>query len=168
MVQTADGRAEVIRKRRRKLDENVFSRLPALYAASRVQGQRLLQTAGLSIVEWRTLWDLAQAGPMSIRELAHVQRSDHSLLSRALPDMRRKGYVTMERDAKDGRQIVVTLTDAGRAAYERAAPIMQRRRDALRAYFTEEEIRTFIAFADRLDGFLQMGVENFVDEEIAL
>ena len=166
MVDPTRKCAMQIRKRREKLDANVFSRLPALYAASRVQGQKLLQAAGgLSIVEWRTLWDLHQAGPMSIRDLAHVQRSDHSLLSRALPEMRRKGYITLVRDADDGRQMIVALTDCGRQAYERAAPVMQRRRDALRERFTAEEIGTFIAFADRLEEFLHMSVEQVLEGE---
>ncbi len=153
-----------IQQRRETLDANVFSRLPALYAASRVQGRKLLEAGGgLSIVEWRTLWDLYQTGPMTIRDLAYVQRSDHSLLSRALPDMRRKGYITLARDADDGRQMIVALTERGRQAYERAAPIMQRRRDALRECFTAEEIGAFIAFADRLEEFLHMSVGQVLE-----
>ena len=96
---------EKIRARQAREDLNVFSRLPSVYAASRKQGQHLLQIGGgLSIMEWRVLWDLHEVGPMTIRDLAKVQRADHSLLSRALPDMRRKGYVEMQRDTDDGRQ----------------------------------------------------------------
>ncbi len=167
MVEPTRTDAARIQQRRETLDANVFSRLPALYAASRVQGRKLLEAGGgLSIVEWRTLWDLYQAGPMSIRDLAYVQRSDHSLLSRALPDMRRKGYITLARDADDGRQMIVALTDCGRQAYERAAPIMQRRRNALRERFTAEEIRAFIAFADRLDEFLHMSAGQLLEGEL--
>ena len=51
-----------IRARQSREDTNLFSRLPAVYAASRTQGQRCLQHGGgLSIVEWRTLRDLAEA-----------------------------------------------------------------------------------------------------------
>lgn len=59
------------RQRQLRESKNLFSRLPAVYAASRKQGQYLLrQSAGISIVEWRTLWDLTEAGPLTIRELA--------------------------------------------------------------------------------------------------
>lgn len=155
-----------IEERRAREDFNVFSRLPAIYAASRTQGQHLLQKGGgLSIVEWRTLWDLHEVGPMTIRDLASIQRSDHSLLSRALPEIRRKGYVTMHRSKEDGRQTIVALTQAGREAYERAAPIMARRRAALREVFLEKELAEFVGYLDRLDVFLRMPIEDVIETE---
>jgi len=121
----------------------------------------------LSIVEWRTLWDLAEAGPLTIRDLAAIQRADHSLLSRALPDIRDKGYVTMHRSASDGRQTIVKLTPKGRAAYERAAPVMARRRAALREVFSEEEIRTFAGFLDRLEEFLRIPADKIAEKDVS-
>ena len=112
--------AEQIRARKEREGLNIFARLPAVYAASRMQSRNFLEIAGgLTVVEWRTLWDLAEAGPLTIRDLAAIQRADHSLLSRALPEMREKGYVTMQRDMQDGRQTIVGLTEQGRAAYEK-------------------------------------------------
>jgi len=162
---TAREDAARLRARQAREDFNLYSRLPAVYAASRAQGQKLLKAGGgLSIVEWRTLWDLAEAGPLTIRELAALQRSDHSLLSRALPQMRSKGFVTMERDASDGRQTVVHLAPAGRAAYERAAPIMARRRRALRDVFSPEEVETFVGLLDRFETFLRRPIDDILEE----
>ena len=156
---------ERIRARQAREDFNVFSRLPAVYAASRTQGQQLLQaSSGLSIVEWRTLWDLHEVGPMTIRDLAAIQRTDHSLLSRALPEMRRKGYVTMNRSQEDGRQTIVALTDAGEEAYSRAAPTMTRRRAALREVFSEDELAQFVGYLDRLDAFLRTPIETMIEK----
>lgn len=155
-----------IRERQAREDRNVFSKLPAVYAASRSQGQHLLQRGGgLSIVEWRVLWDLSEVGPMTIRDLATVQRADHSLLSRALPEMKRKGYVEMERDAQDGRQTIVALARKGRAAYERAAPVMARRRAALRASFSETEIIEFTSYLNRLERFLRQPIDSILNED---
>ncbi len=166
MTTTNERDMERIRARQAREDFNVFSRLPAVYAAARTQGQNLLQIGGgLSIVEWRTLWDLHEVGPMTIRDLASTQRSDHSLLSRALPEMRRKGYVTMNRSQEDGRQTIVTLTQVGRDAYERAAPTMARRRAALREYFTEQELAEFVGYLDRLDTFLRMPIEEMLENK---
>jgi DNA-binding MarR family transcriptional regulator len=157
---------ERIKARQARESFNIFSRLPAIYAASRTQGQHLLQIGGgLSVVEWRTLWDLHEVGPMTIRDLASTQRSDHSLLSRALPEIRRKGYVTMRRSEEDGRQTIVALTGAGRAAYERAAPIMKRRRAALREIFSEQELAQFVEYLDRLDVFLRTPIEEIIETE---
>lgn len=157
-----------INARKKREHTNVFARMPSAYAASRQQGQRLLQMGGgLSIVEWRTLWDLAEVGPLTIRDLAEVQRADHSLLSRALPEMRRKGYVAMARGARDGRQTIVTITPEGRAAYDRAAPVMARRRAALHEEFTEAEIQTFVDFLDRFEEFLRRPIETIVENKEA-
>ncbi|MFK7891096.1 MAG: MarR family winged helix-turn-helix transcriptional regulator [Granulosicoccus sp.] len=159
---------KIARIRRRRLDEeqNLFSRMPATYAASRKHGQQILQRcAGLSVLEWRTLWDLSEAGSLTIRELAEIQRADHSLLSRALPAMQQKGLVSMRRDSTDGRQTIVDLTDEGIAAYERAAPAMKRRREALSELFTPEELATFVEYLDRLEAFLRCPIDEILQEE---
>ncbi|WP_417417992.1 MarR family winged helix-turn-helix transcriptional regulator [Hoeflea sp.] len=166
MKQPSTRQAERIRQRRVREQQNLFSRLPATYAASRLQGQRILQRAGgLSVVEWRVLWDLYEAGPMTIRDLAEIQRTDHSQLSRALPAMQKKQFVTMTRDSIDGRQVVVALAEAGRIAYETAAPIMKQRRDALKAEFSAEEIDTFIEFLDRFENLLRRPIDTIVKRE---
>ncbi|MEO9902935.1 MarR family winged helix-turn-helix transcriptional regulator [Nisaea sp.] len=158
--------AERIRDRQAREGFNLFAHLPTVYAASRTQGQKFLQHGGgLSIVEWRTLWDLHEVGPMSIRDLSAIQRTDHSLLSRALPEMRRKGYVTMRRDDSDGRHTIVELAPNGLAAYEKAAPVMARRRAALRDVFSEEEIVTFVDLLERLEDFLRIPVEQFLGKD---
>jgi DNA-binding MarR family transcriptional regulator len=165
---TAHRDTSRIKARQEREDFNVFSRLPTVYAASRAQGQKFLKCGGdLSIVEWRVLWDLHEVGPMTIRDLAIVQRTDHSLLSRALPDMRRKGYLTMNRDAEDGRQTIVELTSQGRQAYAIAAPIMAMRRAALREVFTPDEIADLVGYLDRLEAFLRMPVETLIQKEPA-
>ncbi|WP_290770863.1 MarR family transcriptional regulator [Hoeflea sp.] len=166
MKQPSARQAERISQRREREEQNLFSRLPAAYAASRLQGQRVLQRAGgLSIVEWRVLWDLYEAGPMTIRDLAEIQRTDHSQLSRALPAMQKKQFVTMTRDSADGRQIVVALTETGRRAYETTAPTMKLRREALKAEFSPEEIATFVNLLDRFENFLRRPIDTFLERD---
>lgn len=165
MKQPSKQQAERIRQRRAREQQNLFARLPTTYAASRLQGQRLLQRAGTlsSVVEWRVLWDLHEAGPMTIGDLAEIQRTDHSQLSRALPAMRDKGFVTMARDSADGRQVVVELAEAGRRAYEITAPVMKQRRDALRAEFSAEEVATFVDLLGRLEDFLRRPIDTILE-----
>ena len=151
------------RQRQLRESKNLFSRLPAVYAASRKQGQYLLRkSAGISIVEWRTLWDLTEAGPLTIRELAKIQRTDHSLVSRALPVMRNKGLVEMHQNPEDGREMLVAITTQGIAAFDLAAPTMQSRRQELRQRFTSSELDQFIEFLDRLEDFLRSPADDLV------
>ncbi|MEP5729352.1 MAG: winged helix DNA-binding protein [Sulfitobacter sp.] len=155
-----------IRARVDREDANLFVRLASIYAAARKQAQDLLQNGGgISTVEWRTLWDLHEVGPMTISDLASTQRSDHSQLSRAMPQMREKGLVSMRQAAQDGRQTIVTLTEKGRDAYHLAAPIMGRRRAALGDVFTPAETTEFIKYLDRLETFVRRPARDILDEE---
>lgn len=166
MTRTQERDPARIKARQTREDTNVFGRLSSIYAASRKQAQRLLNSCGdLSIVEWRTLWDLHDAGPMTITDLASTQRADHSLLSRALPQMQRKGLVAVRRATEDGRQTIVTLTSAGQRAYDRAAPVMARRRAALRDVFSEDEIADFVGYLDRLEGFVHRPAGDIAPRE---
>lgn len=166
MDDAQSGKLERLERRVRREKRNVFARLTPVYAASRSQAERFLKYGGgLSTIEWRVLWDLYEVGPMSIREMAKIQRTDHSKLSRALPAMRGKGYVLIERDKTDGRQTVVSMTDAGLDAYEKAAPFMKCRRQSLRNEFSEDEIQAFVGFIDRFERFLSRPVEDFLNED---
>lgn len=166
MKKQAERQVARIAQRRARFEQNLFSRLPSVYAATRVQAQRLLQAAGgLSIVEWRVLWDLAEAGPMTISEMAELQRVDHSQLSRALPSIRKKGYVKMRQDSRDGRQMLVELTPSGLAEYQKAAPIMQRRRALLKTHFSEAELTQFIAMLDRFETLCRAPIDQLIEQE---
>ena len=150
-----DTRAQRAERRRAHEDANLFGRIQAAAMASRVQGKKFLDAAGgLSIPEWRILWDLHEAGPLSMQDMATIQRADHSLISRAMTGMRQKGYVTVQRDDDDKRQTLVHLTEDGLRAYLRAAPVMKRRRALLANGFTESEMAQFLDLIDRFEQHL--------------
>ncbi len=155
MDQKSKSRAQRLAARKATQDANLFGRLQAAATASRTQAQRLLLSAGgLSITQWRILWDLHEAGPLSVQDMASIQRTDHSLVSRALPAMRDKGYVETVPNPDDKRQSLVNMTAAGAQAYANAAPIMQMRRDGLGESFDQDEIATFLRLIDRYEAHL--------------
>lgn len=165
MDDVSQAQAERVLQRCRHQAQNPFSRIATVSAASRAQAQSLLQgCGGLSVVEWRILWDLHEAGPMTIRDLAQIQRADHSQISRALPVMVKKGLVTMRRDDVDARQMIVALTGAGRQAHDRAAPIMRHRRQALAALFKEGELAQLMDSLDRIETFLRTPTDILPEE----
>lgn len=156
-----------LRYKNRILSEskNIFSRLSTIYSASRSQYQQLLRHAGdLSVVEWRTLWDLHEVGTLSVAELAQLQHADHSQVSRSLPAMRSKGWITMRRSTEDGRQTVIELTQLGEEVFARAAPILQRRRQRVRELFTESEMEQLFSLLDRFETELRAPIDNLLEE----
>ena len=169
MDQEALSRGARVAARRASQDKNLFSHLQAAATASRGQAQRLLQSAGgLSITQWRILWDLQEAGPLSVQDMAFIQRTDHSLISRALPAMRDKGYVETAPYAEDKRQSLVRMTPAGAHAFEGAAPIMKHRRDSLTDTFTPDELTLFVQFLNRFEAYLDQPVDAVCAREATL
>ena len=81
--------------------------------------------------------------------------------------MKQKGFVEMHRDSADGRQTIVVLAAKGRAAYDKAAPVMARRRAALKTAFTPAEIEDFVGYLDRLEGFLRQPINMILQENTA-
>jgi DNA-binding MarR family transcriptional regulator len=161
MKDADDAQTERLTRRRKREDTNVFGRLSAASAASRTEAQKTLKAAGdLSVVEWRILWDLYEAGPLTVRDMALIQRADHSLISRALPGLTRRGRIVVSRDGQDKRQTMVALTDAGRAAYEQSAPVMKARRDRLRAAFSPQDLMHFIRLIDTFEAYLGQEAER--------
>lgn len=156
MTEKAQDRTGRVERRKAFQDENVFSRMSSAAAASRAQARRILQHAGVSsIVEWRVLWDLAETGPLTVNDMARIQRLDHSLFSRAVAQMRAKGWVSVERDDVDKRQMLFSLTEAGEAVFSRAAPLMRARRRGLRAAMPDEDRARLLSLIDQFEAFLE-------------
>lgn len=163
----AISRAARVAARKAMQDKNLFGRLSASAIASRSQAQRLLASVGaLSITQWRILWDLHEAGPLSVQDMASIQGTDHSLISRALPTMRERGYVQAAPNSEDKRQSLVEMTPLGIEAFKIAAPIMRDRRARLAQVFTPEEFEVFLSFLDRFEAFLDQpnGSDSPVEE----
>lgn len=124
MITQPPDRPNRAKARELEQNQNLFGRIAAAHLVSRVQAQRLLKSAGdLSITEWRILWDLAEAGPLSVTEMASIQRTDHALISRAIPVMKRRGYVTAHVSKADRRQSQIALTPFGQEALDRKSVV---------------------------------------------
>lgn len=156
MLSTLEDRKDRYRARRLAQERNLFGRLQTAALSSRKQAQQLLKAAGvLSITEWRVLWDLAEAGPLSVTQMATIQHADHALISRTIPAMISKGYVETSTEEDDRRKSLVTLTDAGRAVFEKASVTMSKRRAALAQEFSEDEMDTFLQLIHRFEQFVK-------------
>lgn len=76
--------------------------------------------AGVGLPEYRPRYSpvvrtLVEQGPMAIRDLAKAIGVTHSAASQTVIQMRRDGFVTMEKGA-DARHRIAHLTDKSRAA----------------------------------------------------
>ena len=80
---------------------------------------------GLSGAQLFVLHELAKTPAMSLSELAERTRTDQSSVSVVVSRLVDSGYVMRERDRRDARRLVLTLTKGGRAIAEKSPPVAQ-------------------------------------------
>lgn len=96
--------------------------------------RRMRSDTSLSLTQLAALGSLDRHGPMTPSELAVHERVQPPSMTRTVKALEEAGYVTRAPHATDGRQIVVTLSAAGRLLLkqdrrEREAWLAQRLRD---------------------------------------
>jgi DNA-binding MarR family transcriptional regulator len=121
-----------------------------LYAELEAQ---LVRDSGLSGPDYKVLVPLSETpgGVLRARELGTEIGWDRSRLSHHISRMERRGLVTREECAADGRGLMVRLTAAGRRAIEGAAP---NHAEGVQRYFfdllSDEELAVLAAVFDRV------------------
>ena len=90
-----------------------------------------LAEAGVSVAQMRALAVLAQGGPCTVNELSVLTVIKQSTLSRTLDSMEAAGLIRRVAETGDSRFRRIHLTDAGRAAHDRAWPAMTTMRDTM-------------------------------------
>jgi DNA-binding MarR family transcriptional regulator len=113
---------------------NVLSSLVS-QALTRVYGRY-----GLGIPEWRVLVSLGQFGVMTGKEIGLRTHMHKTKVSRAVAQLEGRKYLTRKANRADLREAFLSLTPAGRAAYEELAP---------RALDFTERLSEVVAPADR-------------------
>jgi DNA-binding MarR family transcriptional regulator len=106
------------------------------------------------------LLNTLSSGPRRITELAELERLAQPTLTQLVQRLERRGLVSRERQADDGRVVLVSLTEAGAAALE---DFRNRASAALGAHLVElpdAEIESLAAATEtmgRLVALLQQG-----------
>lgn len=117
-------------------------------ATRRIKGER--GDAGLSDPQFNVLAILLREGPMSPGHLADLERIQPPSMTRTVNCLVERGLVRKEEHPTDGRQVVVTLTEAGEAEVAET----RRRRDAWLsarlAGLTADERATLVQAAELL------------------
>ncbi len=106
-------------------EERIWFGLTEIYDALRgALDTRLLSEHNLSLSMLEALMHVthAEAGAISVSELAGRIRLSPSQVSRIAIDLERRGLVARQRSASDSRSTELAITDAGRAQLQAAAP----------------------------------------------
>ena len=101
-----------------------------------------LAEAGVSVAQMRALAVLAQGGPCTVNELSVLTVIKQSTLSRTLDSMEAAGLIRRVAETGDSRFRRIHLTDAGRAAHDRAWPAMTTMRDTMLSALDPQDLET--------------------------
>lgn len=96
----------------------------AVYSANLAFGKAyrpILEALSLTYTQYITLICLSERDRQTVRELGQNLFLESNTLTPILKKMEEMGYVRRERDTTDERQVVVSLTDSGRALRAKAA-----------------------------------------------
>jgi DNA-binding MarR family transcriptional regulator len=111
---------------------------------------------GLSVPETSALARLDRNGPATSSELARVEQISPQSMGATLGALEARGLVARDPDARDGRRIVLSVTEAGRQLLrdKRDARTEQLAR-ALAAGFSREELDQLMTAAPLLERLAQ-------------
>ena len=120
-----EGAREMVRSFLSEDEEQIWWGLTEIYdALLAALDARLLREHNLSLSMLEALMHVthAEAGAISVSELAERVRLSPSQVSRIAIDLERRGLVERRRSASDSRSTMLAITDAGRAQLQAAAP----------------------------------------------
>lgn len=127
-------------------------RIERVYGKLLSQGLRILRKrCHLTLRQWWIIADMAELKPETPTDLARVADIDKGLLSRNLKVLVESGHVVIERCREDQRRLLISLTDAGRAAYRDIVPVMRARNLKLTFDISENELDIFMSVLDRIE-----------------
>ncbi|KAB1990806.1 MULTISPECIES: MarR family winged helix-turn-helix transcriptional regulator [Streptomyces] len=107
---------------------------------------------GLSLNKSSVLGHLRRNGPMSAGALAAADHQQPQSLTRVFADLEQEGLISRTRDAQDGRQRVVQLTEAGREALARDMAQRDAWLDIALVGLTETERQVLLLAARLMNG----------------
>lgn len=98
----------------------------AIYSANLAFGRAykpILEELGLTYTQYIAVVALSEEDNQTVGSLGEKLFLESNTLTPILKNLEAMGYLRRQRDPKDERQVVISLTDAGRALREKALPL---------------------------------------------
>ncbi|MCA0936904.1 MarR family transcriptional regulator [Vibrio alginolyticus] len=106
---------------------------------------------GIGVVEWRVLALLAVENSITANRICQVIGLDKSAVSKAVKQAEQKQWISLKKDAQDGRQSLISLTTAGQEIHDKVLQVALKREQILLNDFSDEEQRLLIKLMHKLN-----------------
>lgn len=108
------------------------------------------QTFGLSRPEWIILFCLHQRSDLSAQQISNVSGRPKTSISAAVRQLQDKKLIVRSADVRDGRRLVLHLTDAGRRIYREIIAKFTAREADMMACLNRDDRRTFLELLNKI------------------
>jgi DNA-binding MarR family transcriptional regulator len=121
------GSHEIIAEGTMTDSQRILDSIRRLVRLLRLADRAAQSELGLSGAQLFVLQELGKTPSLSLNELAERTRTDQSSVSVVVTRLVEAGFVARDRDVRDARRLVLTLTKAGTAVVRKSAPAAQER-----------------------------------------
>ena len=111
---------------------------------------RVIGLAGIEYTVLIAIAHLSQDGDVNVKTVADHLYLTGAFITSVAGRLLRRGLIHKEADSEDRRRVSLTLTDKGRAALERLAPIQRQVNDVEFGCLSREEFDLLTGIVDRL------------------
>jgi DNA-binding MarR family transcriptional regulator len=104
---------------------------------------------GLSDFDWRVMSQVGEHSPLTLIQLVPMLSRDKSQVGRAVVSLEKQGLITRTRIG-NGRHILISTTDRGRAVYDQLSQLALQRNASLLSGLSSQEQQAFTSILDKL------------------
>jgi DNA-binding MarR family transcriptional regulator len=104
---------------------------------------------GLSDFDWRVMSQVGEHSPLTLIQLVPMLSRDKSQVGRAVVSLESQGLITRTRIG-NGRHILISTTDRGRAVYEQLSQLALQRNASLLSGLSSQEQQSLATILDKL------------------
>ncbi|MFC3052601.1 MarR family winged helix-turn-helix transcriptional regulator [Kordiimonas pumila] len=105
---------------------------------------------GLTLCQWRIIGSIANAGPLTLGEIAKIIFHDKSTLSRAATELEKKGLLKRLANDQHKSSPILAFTKQGKAFYRETEPHFIRQAEELTAGLNLQEKQQLCFLLDKL------------------
>lgn len=109
-----------------------------------------LKDTGLNVARYRALAAVARFEPCAMTFLADSTIADRTSMTRTIDQLVEAGFVARDRGEKDRREVIVKLTEAGRAKVNEGVAVVSALNRAMLKGLSDSRQKEFIRFAHDL------------------
>jgi MarR family transcriptional regulator for hemolysin len=121
-------------------EEKITTQIRAIWLRNFSCIKETLRRFDLTPVQWRVLANLQEYDGQNVYSLAERSYTNRANLSRDVAKLEKLGLVKRQRESRDQRNVLVTLTEAGKVKFDQARPAVEQETDFVLEGLSSSEI----------------------------